>query len=130
VVGLAWFKGFQGAFRNSHFRVTTSAYTLPSRDPTDYDQLPEAVRPQPSPLDLDVVVGMRGQIAPPEMCNGLMVPVVAVDQICSFDPNAFIKAIPRPEKTTAKEIGPVAEECSIGSWLPLIMQAPQMSIER
>jgi hypothetical protein len=85
-------------------------YILVPRDPADYDQLLEAVRPQPSPFDLDVVVGVRGPIAPPEMCNGLMVPIVVFDQIYSFDRYALIKAIPRPEKTTAKEFGPAAEE--------------------
>ena len=85
-------------------------YILVPRDPADYDQLLEAVRPQPSPLDLDVVVGLRGPIAPPGMCNGLMVPIVLFDQIYSFDRDSLIKAIPRPEKTTAKEFGPAAEE--------------------
>jgi len=84
-------------------------YILIPRDPADYDQLLEAVRPQPSPLDLDVVVGIRGPIAPPEMCNGLMIPIVAFDQIYSFDRDALIKAIPRPEKG-AKEFGAAAEE--------------------
>ena len=85
-------------------------YILVPRDPADYDQLLEAVRPQPSPLDLDVVVGVRGPIAPPEMCNGLMVPIIVFDQIYSFDRDTLIKAIPRPAKTTAKEFGPAAEE--------------------
>lgn len=85
-------------------------YVLVPRDPADYDQLLEAVRPQPSPLDLDVVVGLKGPIAPPEMCNGLMVPIVLFDQIYSFDRDTLIKAIPRPEKTSAKEFGPAAEE--------------------
>jgi PatG C-terminal len=85
-------------------------YILVPRDPADYSQLLEAVRPLPSPLDLDVVVGVRGPIAPPEMCNGLMVPIVAFDQIYSFDREALIKSIPRPEKMTAKEFGPAAEE--------------------
>lgn len=85
-------------------------YILVPRDPADYDQLLEAVRPQPSPLDLDVVVGERGPIASPEMCNGLMIPIVIFDQIYSFDRDTLIKAIPRPEKTSAKEFGPAAEE--------------------
>lgn len=85
-------------------------YLLVPRDPSDYDQLLEAVRPQPSPLDLDVVIGLRGPLAPPEMCNGLMVPIVAFDQIYSFGREALIKAIPRPPKTTAKEFSPAAEE--------------------
>lgn len=85
-------------------------YILIPRDPADYDQLLEAVRPQPSPLDLDVVVGVRGPIAPAEMCNGLMIPIVIFDQIYSFDRDTLIKAIPKPQKMTAKEFGPAAEE--------------------
>jgi hypothetical protein len=85
-------------------------YILVPRDPADYDQLLEAVRPQPSPLDLDVVVGLKGPMSSPETCNGLMVPIVVFDQIYSFDRDALIKAIPRPPKTTAKGFGPAAEE--------------------
>ncbi len=85
-------------------------YLLVPRDPADVDLLVEALRPTPSPLDLDVVVGVRGPIAPPEMCNGLMIPMVAFDQIYSFDRDALIKAVPRPEKVTAKEFEPAAEE--------------------
>jgi hypothetical protein len=69
-------------------------YLLVPRDPADYGQLLEAVRPHPSPLDIDVVVGIRGPIAPPDLCNGLMVPVVAFDQIYSFDRDALIGALP------------------------------------
>jgi hypothetical protein len=85
-------------------------YILVPRDPSDYDQLLEAVRPAPSPLDLDVVIGLRGPVAPPELCNGLTVPIVVFDQIYSFDRDALIKAIPRPAKTTAKDFGPAAAE--------------------
>ena len=85
-------------------------YLLAPRDPVDIDLLVEAIRPVPSPGDIDVVIGLRGPIAPPEMCNGLMVPILAFDQIYSFDRAALIKAIPRPEKMTAAQFGPAAEE--------------------
>jgi PatG Domain len=85
-------------------------YLLAPRDPADIDLLVEAIRPAPSPNDIDVVIGMRGPIAPPAMCNGLMVPIVIFDQIYSFDRDALIKAIPKPEKTTATQFGPAAEE--------------------
>jgi hypothetical protein len=85
-------------------------YLLRPRDPADFSLLVEAIRPQPSPLDLDVVIGIKGPIAPPEMCNGLMVPIVVFDQIYSFDRDALIKSIPKPEKTSAKEFAPAAEE--------------------
>jgi len=85
-------------------------YLLVPRDPADIDLLVEAIRPAPSPNDIDVVIGLRGPIAPPEMCNGLMVPIVAFDQIYSFDRDALIKAIPKPEKITAAQFGPAADE--------------------
>jgi hypothetical protein len=85
-------------------------YILVPRDSADLDLLVEALRPTPSPMDLDCVIGVRGPIAPPDMCNGLMVPIVVFDQIYSFDRDTLIKAIPKPEKTSAKEFAPAAEE--------------------
>jgi len=85
-------------------------YILHPRDATDVDLLVGAVRPTPRPTDADVVVGVRGPIAPPEMCNGLMVPIVAFDQIYSFDVDALVKSIPRPKETAAKEFAGLAEE--------------------
>jgi cyclic patellamide precursor peptide PatG len=85
-------------------------YILRPRDPADYAQLIEALRPAPSPLDVDVVIGLRGPIAPPELCNGLMVPIVAFDQLYAFDREALVKAIPRPEKMSAKQFESAAGE--------------------
>jgi hypothetical protein len=85
-------------------------YLLVPRDPADIDLLVEAIRPAPSPNDIDVIIGLRGPIAPPQMCNGLMVPIVAFDQIYSFDCDALIKAIPKPESSTAAQFGPVTKE--------------------
>jgi hypothetical protein len=85
-------------------------YLVQPRDPRDFDQLVEAIRPQPSPMDIDVVIGMRGPIAPPELCNGLMIPIVVFDQIYSFDRDALIKAIPRPEEMTEQQFEAAAAE--------------------
>ncbi|MCE7979597.1 MAG: hypothetical protein DYG89_00275 [Caldilinea sp. CFX5] len=85
-------------------------YLLVPRDPADLDLLVEAIRPAPSPNDIDLVIGLRGPIAPPEMCNGLMAPIVVFDQLYSFGRDELIKAIPRPEKTTEEKYRPVAEE--------------------
>src|SRR5215471_6080956 len=78
-------------------------YILVPRDPADVDLLVEALRATPSPMDVDCVNGGRGPIAPPEMCNGLMVPIVIFDQIYSFDRDALIKAIPRPNGVVAEK---------------------------
>jgi hypothetical protein len=85
-------------------------YILVPRDPADYNLLVEALRPTPQPWDLDVVIGVKGPIAQPTMCNGLVVPIVGFDQVYSFDRETLIKAIPRPDKTSAKEFAPAAEE--------------------
>jgi hypothetical protein len=71
-------------------------YLLSPRDPVDLDLLIEAVRPRPEPADLDVVIGFLGPIAAPEAC-GLAVPVVAFDQLYSFDRDTLLGAIPAPE---------------------------------
>jgi len=63
-----------------------------------------------SAATVDVVIGVRGPVAPPEMCNGLMLPIVAFDQIYSFDRDSLIKDIPRPEKATEKEFTATAHE--------------------
>jgi hypothetical protein len=89
---------------------SVETYIVQPRDPRDYDQLVAAIRPQPSPMDIDVVIGIRGPIAPPELCNGLIIPIIAFDQVYSFDRDALIKAIPRPEKMPEKQFKPAAEE--------------------
>lgn len=85
-------------------------YILRPRDPVDFSLLLEALRPAPRPTDVDVVIGLRGPIAPPQMCNGLMVPIVVFDQIYSFDIDSLVKSIPKPEKITKEKFEPVAEE--------------------
>jgi PatG Domain len=85
-------------------------YLLVPRDPADVELLIEGVRPTPNPGDVDVVVGVRGPIASPEMCNGLMVPIVAFDQIYSFDRQSLLEAIPKPEQLSAEAFAPAAAE--------------------
>src|SRR5215469_10085593 len=85
-------------------------YIVVPRDPGDADLLVETLRPNPQPGDVDLVVGMRGPLAPPEMCNGLLVPVVAFDQLYSFDRDSLIGSIPRPERVAAERFREAAGE--------------------
>jgi PatG C-terminal len=78
-------------------------YLLVPRDPGDLDLLVEAVRDAPDPADLDLVIGVRGPLAPPDVCNGLVVPVVVFDQLYSFDRPTLLGAIPRPESVPARQ---------------------------
>ncbi len=85
-------------------------YILVPRDNTDLDRLIETVRPTPRATDVDVVIGVRGPVAPAQMCNGLMVPIVMFSQVYSFDVDGLVRAIPRPEAIEAAAFGPAAEE--------------------
>jgi hypothetical protein len=85
-------------------------YILKPRDPGDLDLLLEAVRPKPNRNDLDIVIGIKGSMAPPQLCGGLQVPIVFFDQVYSFDVGSLIKSMPRPEEKAAKEFEPVAME--------------------
>lgn len=85
-------------------------YILQPRDPTDFELLVDAIRPNPSPLQVSVVIGLRGPIAQPGHCNGLLVPIVGFDQIYSFDRDTLIDAIPKPDDVSAEQFRSTAEE--------------------
>ncbi|AUG75845.1 hypothetical protein CFP65_0924 [Kitasatospora sp. MMS16-BH015] len=85
-------------------------YLLRPRDPADFALLVDAVRPDPRPTDLDVVIGLRGPLAPPSFCNGLTLPVVFFDQLYSFDSTELIGAIERPEQIPADRFEAASHE--------------------
>lgn len=71
------------------------AYILRARDTDLLDLFVDALSAPSSLMHRDVVIGLRGPLAPPEMCNGLMVPIVVVDQLYSFDVSSFLSSIPK-----------------------------------
>jgi hypothetical protein len=84
-------------------------YVLAPRDPMDINLLVEALRPAPQPSDVDVVIGAKGPIAPPTMCNGLLIPIVVFDQIYSFDRDTLIKAAQGDNKGSKESISATEE---------------------
>jgi hypothetical protein len=84
-------------------------YILQPRDPADFDLLIGAMSPEPTPW-ISTVIGVRGPVAPPEYCNGLMIPIVTFDQIYTFSRDAIIEAIPCPEQIPAEEFGAASRE--------------------
>jgi hypothetical protein len=84
-------------------------YILVPRDAADLDLLIQAIEPHPTPW-ISTVIGVRGPVALPEYCNGLMVPIVVFDQIYTFSREALIGAIPKPEKPPAQEFEAAARE--------------------
>lgn len=78
-------------------------YILVPRDPGDIELLIDAYREEPSGDDLDCVIGTRGRLAPPTMCNGLILPIVTFDQLYSFDRYTLIEAIPTPDDVQGED---------------------------
>jgi len=85
-------------------------YILVPRGPDELNDLVEAVKPGAQATDRDIIIGVRGPMAPPTMCNGLMVPIVAVDRVYSFDIPGFIAAIPKPQGMEDKAFREAAQE--------------------
>ena len=81
-------------------------YLLIPRDPGSIEMLLDAVRPTPRADDVDVVIGLRGPIAPPEMANGLMVPIVLFDQIYSFDVDVLCESTTETSRDQRGEVPP------------------------
>src|ERR1700730_6754624 len=84
-------------------------YILVPRDPADIDLLCSAIEPHDSPW-ISLVIGTRGPIAPAEFCNGLMIPIVFLDQLYTFSHESLIEAIPRPEGADAQQFGAASRE--------------------
>lgn len=85
-------------------------YIVRPSDPRDFDLLLEALRRAPSAEDVDVVVGVRGPVAPPELCNGLELPIVTFEQVYSFSRQELLQAIPRPEGMAKNRFDATADE--------------------
>ena len=90
-------------------------YILAPSDPAMYAELVNALRFPDDPNEkhgrLELVVGLRGPRAPAEACNGLLLPIVRLDQLYSFTHKDLITAakdaaskLPEKEALTEKEM--------------------------
>jgi hypothetical protein len=68
----------------------------------DYQPLIDAYRAEPQPGDIELVIGVRGPIASPSLCNGLQVPLVIFDQIYAFDRKSLLDSIRKPHDAHEK----------------------------
>jgi hypothetical protein len=80
-------------------------YILLPSAPEYIKDLIEAINPAKTNIiqhvnDIDAIIGTKGPLAAPEMCNGLSIPIVAVDSIYSFDLKSFSEALPKNAKST------------------------------
>lgn len=85
-------------------------YIVVPRYQADHSLLAATLRANPDSDDLDAIIGVRGPFAPAQACNGLTLPVVAFDQLYSFDRNTLLKAIPKPEGVGAERFRSACEQ--------------------
>lgn len=85
-------------------------YLVRPRDPGDFALLIDSLIEAPKAIDLHAVIGLRGPQAPPNLCNGLMLPVVMYDQIYAFDAGSLVRALPKPDNLEESLFRSAAEE--------------------
>lgn len=83
-------------------------YILLPRD-GDYQPLIDAYRAEPNPGDIELAIGVRGPIAGPEKCNGLLVPILIFDQIYAFDRKSLLDSVQKSTKKDPKFIHAAGE---------------------
>ena len=82
-------------------------YIAAPQDPADFALLADSLREEPDPGDLDLLIGAKGGLAPEWMCGGLILPIVAFDQVYSFHRNDLIASLPEADaksSPTGKEL--------------------------
>jgi len=95
---LCWVMSIQGL----------DTYILYPRDPFLLELLVDSVRPIDHGEDVDLVVGLLGPLSRPESSGGLILPVVAFDQVYSFDTSSLITSISKPSGMTDEAFSPLA----------------------
>ncbi|MCX2729231.1 hypothetical protein OOZ19_03185 [Saccharopolyspora sp. NFXS83] len=85
-------------------------YVVRPHESGDLPLLVEALRAAPRSTDLHALIGVRGPLAPPDLCNGLMIPVVTFDQIYSFDAGSLVRSLPKPDGVAEEPFRSAAEE--------------------
>jgi len=87
-------------------------YLLAPSVPGEVGQFLDTLEDEPDPARIHLALGVKGPLAPPERCNGMMLPIVVVHKLWVTKKSTLVAAIQdqRREKTSAKEFAVVAEE--------------------
>src|SRR2546423_7325294 len=95
-------------------RDATIPYLLIPRSQDELVGMVSASAPSPSDtVDFDVVLGRVGPTAPPEMCNGLILPTIICDESFNFSSKVYIndiKAVLTGGTTMSPPVRPVDDQ--------------------
>jgi len=91
------------------FRMdAVSPYLVIPRSQNELLGIISASAPTPiNVVDFDVVIGRMGPAAPPEMCNGLVVPTIVCDESFDFTNQQYIAAIIEKLKQGSGGVNPI-----------------------
>jgi len=80
------------------------SYVLAPSDPTDMVRLPEAIRPHSRSDNIDAAVGRIVDPSPADAsCSQIPLPILAFDQIHSFDNKSFAKSLKQADEQEIDE---------------------------
>ncbi len=86
------------------------AYVLRPQHEADLSTLVDTLRRSPSASEFDVVKGTIHGYAPPDMCNGQQIPIVAFSELFSFQLDEFTGAIHRPDSIPEERFKAAVDE--------------------
>ncbi|MCB9758410.1 MAG: hypothetical protein H6739_01085 [Alphaproteobacteria bacterium] len=69
------------------------AYILKPRSIAELNEMVDAIQPRTGEIVYIAAIGSRGPVAPPEICNGLQLPVVVVNQLYGFTETDFVNGV-------------------------------------
>lgn len=89
-------------------------YLLSPRSYVELSDLILALAPSPTDVSLSLIVGPLGPTAPPDLCNGLELPIVTCNQVFYFTVREFIKSIIEHAERIGKTVTEEAAEQAFG----------------
>ena len=85
-------------------------YILRANNREAFEQIVESTNASPSGSDINVIIGTKGPLSSPELCNGLILPIVTVDKVYSIDKDSLLKVIPRKTEEDEKKFNDTSGE--------------------
>lgn len=81
---------------------TIDSYVIKPATKVDAALLLESLREDKDRMYFDVIVGRVGEIAPANLCNGAMLPLIDLIQLYSFDRAALVRQLSKPKDLDEK----------------------------
>lgn len=85
-------------------------YILRANNKEAFEQFVKSTNPLPTHNDINIIIGIKGPLSSPELCNGLILPIVTVDKVYSIDEDSLLKVIPRNAEEDEQKFNATSRE--------------------